>query len=221
MPKSSTIYIRTSTEEQTPEIQLGDISTLIPLEDAIVFTEQLSAWKESTIRPEFEKLKALIKRRNVETIYVWSLDRLFRNRKRLVEFLSFCKNYDVSVVSYNQKWLSAIQQMEQPWNEIVYDLMLQVVGWIAEDESKLKSNRVRMAVRKSDKGTYSYKGKRWGRKPLPKQTVNRVLEEYNLGKTIRQIAKSVRVYDKNNKEKNISIGAVHKIIGQISKQKER
>ena len=180
MPKSSTIYIRTSTEEQTPEIQLGDISTLIPLEDAIVFTEQLSAWKESTIRPEFEKLKALIKRRNVETIYVWSLDRLFRNRKRLVEFLSFCKNYDVSVVSYNQKWLAAIQQMQQPWNEIVYDLMLQVVGWIAEDESKLKSNRVKMSVRKSDKGTFSYKDKRWGRKPLPKQTVNRVLEEYNL-----------------------------------------
>ena len=217
MPKSSTIYIRTSTEEQTPEIQLGDISTLIPLEDAIVFTEQLSAWKESTIRPEFEKLKALIKRRNVETIYVWSLDRLFRNRKRLIEFLSLCKNYDVSVVSYNQKWLAAIQQMQQPWNEIVYDLMLQVVGWIAEDESKLKSNRVKMSVRKSDKGTFSYKGKRWGRKPLPKQTVNRVLEEYNLGKSIREIAKCVSVYDKNNKEKNISIGAVHKIIGQISK----
>ena len=92
----------------------------------------------------------------------------------------------------------------------------------AYTESLVKSERVKMAVRKDKKGrTISYKGNKWGRKRLPKQTINRVLELHKLGYPIRSIQKNVNVYDKNRNPKPISVGAVHKIITEYSKEKPR
>lgn len=213
------IYIRTSTEQQTPELQLKDIYKLHPPQDAIIIKEQLSAWKENVLRPEFEKLIKQIKARQVATIYVWNIDRLYRNRRRLLEFLMLCRNYEVKVFSYNQQWLDSIQKMEKPWNEIMFDLMLQIVGWIAEDESKTKSNRVKMAVVKKESGTYSHRNKKWGRKPFSQQTVSRVLQLHEEGKSIRSIAALVQVYDKSKNGQPISKSGVHKIIAENAVKK--
>lgn len=206
------IYLRTSTDDQTPQLQLRDIATLVRIEDAILLEETVSAWKDNVARPAFDNLKALIKSRKVSSLYVWHLDRIYRNRKRLVEFLSLCRNYGVSVFSFNQKWIVSIQQMDAPFNEIMFDFMLQIIGWIAEDESTTKSNRVRMSVRKTEEGTFSHKGNKWGRKAMPKQTVTRVLELHKAGNSIRAIASEVQIYDKNKNGKPISKSAVHKII---------
>ncbi|HEX7413060.1 MAG TPA: recombinase family protein [Bacteroidia bacterium] len=220
MSRKAVRYIRTSTVEQTPEIQIKDIASLNPPIDSVIYSEQESAWKENVKRPEFEKLRANVINGSIGAIYVWSLDRIYRNRKRLIEFLALCKNYKVIIYSYNEQWLNAIQEMQPPWNEIVYDLMLQITGWTAESESKLKSNRVKMAVKRTDNGTYSYKGVRWGRKPMPKQTINKVIELHIQGKSVRQIAKEVMLYDKNNNGTNLSIGAVHKTIAQYRHEKD-
>lgn len=213
------IYIRTSTDHQSPDLQLKDIYKLQPPQDAIVIKEQLSAWKENVVRPEFEGLIKQVKARKVATIYVWNIDRLYRNRKRLLEFLALCKNYGVKVFSYNQQWLESIQKMEKPWDEIMFDLMLQIVGWIAEDESKTKSNRVKMAVVKKEAGTYSYRNKKWGRKPFSQQTISKVLELHNEGKSIRSIAALVQVYDKSKNGQPISKSGVHKIIAENALKK--
>ena len=210
--KNSVIYIRTSTDKQTPELQLRDISALEPPSDSIVLEETLSAWKENVVRPAFTNLRDMIKDGKVGTLYVWHLDRLFRNRKRLIEFLSLCKVRGVKICSFNQKWLDAIQKMPEPFNEAMFDFMLQILGWMAEDESKTKSERVKMSVRETEKGTFSYKGNKWGRKALPKQTENRVLELYAEGKSIRAIASQVQIYDGNKNGRPISKSAVHKII---------
>ena len=58
------IYIRTSTTEQNPELQLQDISTIINLNDCICLKEQESAFKSEAIRPELDKIKNLIKNDN-------------------------------------------------------------------------------------------------------------------------------------------------------------
>lgn len=205
-------FIRCSTKEQEPHLQLRDIGTMIPVEQLVVIEENISAFKKNVKRLEFEKLYKLIKAKAVDELYVWHLDRLFRSRKGLVEFLSFCKIYKVKVFSYNQRWLETINEMPVPFNEIMFDLFLQIIGWIAESESETKSNRVQLAVRKTDNGTYSCKGKKWGRKPLPPQTINRVLEHRKEGKSIREIAAIVMVYDKNNNGRNIAVLTVHKIL---------
>ena len=79
-----------------------------------------------------------------------------------------------------------------------------------------KSERVKNAVvRKKGKVTKSYKGNKWGRKSLSPQTISKVLELRANGLSMSQICKEVYIYDSHgNKTKNISKGAVHKIVSQ-------
>lgn len=210
----SVIYIRTSTVDQTPELQLRDIKTICPA-NSIEYVEQLSAWKENVKRPVFESILKQIKEGKIQSVYLWDWDRAYRNRNKLKEFLLLCKHHGVELHSYRQKWFEEFHRIPQPFNEIVMDMVINLLGWIGEEESEKKSSRVKMAVkRKVGEKTYSTYGKKWGRKSLPKQTVNRVLELHKEGKSIRQIAAEVNIYDANNNAKKISKSAVQQIVSR-------
>lgn len=204
-------YIRTSTAEQTPELQIRDLDSICS-EPHEIYKEQQSAWAENVERPVFNSIIQLIKKRKLTDLYVWDLDRTYRNRTRLQEFFVLCKTYGCKIHSYRQQWLEDINSIPEPFNEIVMDLLINITGWMAQEESMKKSERVRMAVKKQKHGTYSYKGNKWGRKALPKQTVERVMQLHREGKSTREIASMITVYDKNKNEKKISKSAVHKII---------
>jgi DNA invertase Pin-like site-specific DNA recombinase len=209
------IYIRTSTEDQNPQNQLKDCKDLLvklDLNDHETIEDQQSAWKDNVEREGFEKIKKAIKNKQIKNLICWDLDRLFRNRKKLIEFFEFCKHYDCKIYSYRQDWLESLNKITPPFNEIVHDLMLQVMGWLAEDESKKKSERVKSAIRKEKGITVSYKGKRWGRKALGKQTVQEILDLKDSGMSIREIADSVFYWDKNNNRRKVSKSVVHKIL---------
>jgi len=207
------VYIRCSTPDQEPQLQLNDINLdLKPSIEALILKENISAWKEKTERPEFKRLEKLIRENKVKTLYVWNIDRIYRNRKKLVAFFALCKIYKVKVRSYCQKWLDGLYHTPEPFDEIIMDLFISLLGWIAESESNDKSSRIKMAIRKKNNTTYSYKGNLWGRKPFPTNTINRVLELHQNGLSIREIAKNVTVYDKNNNGRVISKSAVHKIL---------
>ncbi len=216
---NTAFYIRCSTLEQEPELQIKDIKTICeqPFE---LYKENQSAWAENTIRPVFSSIISLIKKRKISNLYVWDLDRIYRNRKRLQEFFILCKTYDCKVHSYRQNWLEDINSIPAPFNEIVFDLLINITGWMGQDESQKKSERVKMAVKKRSNGTFSYKGNKWGRKALPKQTIDRVLEFHQQGKSIREIASIVKIYDKHNNGKQISKSAVHKILVGNSTEKD-
>lgn len=204
-------YIRCSSSEQEPELQIKDID-LICNQPHEIFKENLSAYAENVVRPVFNSLIKLIKQKKITDLYVWDLDRIYRNRKRLQEFFILCKAYDCKIHSYRQHWLEDINSIPAPFDEIVMDLLINITGWMGQDESQKKSERVLMAVRRKEKGTFSYKGNKWGRKSFPKQTIDRVLEFHRNGNSIRKISELVKVYDKNNNERQISKSAVHKII---------
>jgi len=217
--KDHVIYIRTSTEEQNPENQVEKILTLlgqnvIENNEYEILQDKQSAWKD-TDRENFTAIQQNVKR-NLTDIYIWDLDRLYRNRKKLVAFMALCKAYKVKVHSYRQKWLEDLNKAPSPWNEIMSDLMLQIMGWMAEEESEKKSERIKAAVKRKKSGTYSYKGNKWGRKALPKQTRDKVLLLHKEGKSIRKIAATVMTTDKNKNMKSISKSAVHKIISDFS-----
>lgn len=218
--KRNIIYIRTSTDLQTPTLQLADIYSMNPPRDALQYIDQQSAWKDGIEREMFDKLVGEIKNRQIATVYVWNLDRIYRNSKKLKEFLATCRIYDVKVYSYNQQWLQELNNIPEPWGNAVFDFLLQVIAWMGENESTTKSNRVKMAVdRRANGTTYSKHGNRWGRKPLPAQTVKRVLALKDSGKSVREIAKEVLVYDKNNNGRPISKSTVQKILAQSAQEK--
>lgn len=205
------IYLRTSTEEQNPENQLQDCISINSFGEYEVIEEKISGWKD--IRREgFKELRLLIKHRKVSHLICWDLDRLYRNRKKLIEFFEYCRLYGCKIHSFRQDWLESINKIPPPWNEIIHDLMLQIMGWLAQEESDKKSKRVKAAMRHTPNGAYSYKGKKWGRKELSTQAINKILELRQQGKSMRNICKEVQYADRNNKMKNVSIGVVHKVL---------
>jgi len=213
------IYIRTSTDDQTPEHQLQDISNLVRIQECQVYQDQQSAWREHAERAEFNSLLQEIKRGQVSSLYVWDLDRIYRDRERLKSFFELCKYKGVKVFSYRQQWLSDLSTIPEPWNEVMMEMLINIFGWIAEEESSKKSERIRKSQVKKDGRTFSRYGKAWGRRPLPKQTINRVLALADEGYSVRKIGEMVKTTDHNKNQKNIGKSTVHKIITEYRGEK--
>ena len=88
------------------------------------------------------------------------------------------------------------------------ELFLNLLGWMAEDESTKKSARVKAAVRRvPGKATRSHKGNKWGRKTISTQKKNKVLELARIYPklTLRAISE----------QSGVSLGAVHKTIKEF------
>lgn len=203
------VYIRVSTEEQTAENQISEIETISGKEYSL-YQDKQSAWKDNKERQDFERLRKDIKNNRIRELYVWDWDRLFRNRKKLKEFFQFCAMYKCQIHSFRQAFYEDFYKIPTPFNEIVQNIVLDLLGWIAEDESNKRSARIRLAIRKVNGITKSYKGNRWGRKAL--KVEKEVLKLHKQGKTMRQICDEVYYWDKNRHKKFVSLGFVHKII---------
>lgn len=217
--KETVIYNRTSTEDQNPENQLKDCKQLardLGVEDYDIFEEQKSAWKEEE-REVFNKILQSIRKKEVKKLIIWDFDRLYRNRKKTMDFIRNYGKLGLKVHSFRQKWLEEINDIPSPWNEIMYDLMLQLVSWMAEDESQKKSERIRAAIRKTNRGkTVSYRGKIWGRKEIPLKIKKEILKLHEQGATYKEITQKIFYWDKSNNKKYVSKGFVHKTIKEFS-----
>lgn len=183
------IYLRTSTEEQDPENQKADVLKIAP-DDSMILLERQSAWNDNKNRPVFEKIVSMIKRRLVSEVYVWDLDRIYRDRAKLKGFFALCKSYDVKVFSVNQSWLDEIMKAPEPWDDIVYSLLIDIFGYIAQEESDKKSRRVKSAYNNmKSKGEVED----WGR---PKAKFNEYRAYFLLfeeGKSTQDVADEVGV----------------------------
>lgn len=211
------VYIRTSTEDQTPENQIREIET-ISGKGYILFKDKQSAWKDNKEREDFEKLKKLIKRAKGGDLYVWDWDRIYRNRKKLKEFFQFCAIYNCKVHSFRQAFFETFHQIPPPFDEIMQEIVLNLLGWMAEDESSKKSDRVKLSVRRvPGKATRSHKGKKWGRKAI--KVDDKIIAAHKEGKNMREITEQVFYWDKNNHKKYVSLGYVHKTLVEFRAQK--
>jgi len=221
--KETIIYIRTSTEEQNPKNQLEDCKKLaekLDLKDYEILEERKSAFKDNVKREIFNSIKKAIQKGEVKNLIVWDLDRLYRNRKKLIGFFELCNAFKCKIYSFRQAFLNAFDNLNLPQGfeflaEMYRRNFLQFLGWISEEESVKKSERVKASVRKKEgKPTKSYKGNIWGRKALSKKTIQEVLDLCKKGLSIRQIADQVYYWDSNNNKRKISKSAVHKIINE-------
>ncbi len=219
--KSTIIYNRVSTEDQNPENQIKDCLKLVKrlnLFDYDILQEKKSGFKSHVEREKFNLIKDVIKKRKVDHLIVWDLDRLFRNRKKLVQFFEYCKLYNCKIHSHNQEWLEQLHNIPDPFNEIMHTLMLNLMGWLAEDESKKKSARVKASIRVKDGKVLSYKGNKWGRPEISKRVIEDVIKLKDQGLTIRQISNQVYYWDKARNKKQLSKSAVHKILTKIKEE---
>jgi DNA invertase Pin-like site-specific DNA recombinase len=229
------IYLRTSTKEQNPELQRKqciDFCNRIGLEVVEIAIEQGSAYKLEKIRDKWESIVERAKKEKLD-IVLWRYDRAFRNRKEFFIFMKVMfevyktKVYSVTESSIMSFWdmMSKSHSDNPVFNELLngifkamWDFMIQQAGEEAEDESRKKSERVKLAVRKEiGMPTKSYKGNKWGRKAL--KIDESIIDLYKQKKTMREITKEVFYWDKNNHKKFVSLGYVQGVCSQISKNK--
>ena len=227
------IYLRTSTKDQNPELQREDCVKFCAersLEVVDVVSEQGSAYKLEKVRPKWEAVVKKAKKEKLDII-IWKYDRCFRNRKEFFNFMKVMfevynkKVYSITEHSIINFW-ELMDKFKPTGNpvfdellkgifKVLWDFMIQNAGEAAEDESKKKSERVKMAVRKECGVTKSYNGKKWGRKAL--KIDDKIIEEYNKGKNYRQITEEIFYWDTNNHKKFVSLGYVGKILKDVKR----
>lgn len=223
--RKAIIYLRTSTKEQNPELQLKqckDFAITNNLEVMETISEQGSAYKIEKIRTKWEKAIEKAKSEKLD-IVLWKYDRSFRNREEFFKFMKVMfevygtKVYSVTEPSILSFWnlLDTSNTGNPIFDELLknifkamWDFMIQQAGEQAEEESRKKSERVKLAVRKDNNGkTKSYKGNKWGRKTISTQKLNKIKQYYK-----EKPKSSVRQAEK---ELGISKSVIHKYLKDI------
>jgi DNA invertase Pin-like site-specific DNA recombinase len=184
--KRIAVYIRVSTKDQTPDLQINDLLSYC----------QRKGWAASNVcvyldlgqsgtkaqRPALKQLLEDIHKRKVDIVLVWKLDRLFRSLKHLVntlndwagqgiEFISHQDNIDLSTASGR--------------------LMMQIMGSFAEFEASLIRERCVAGQRAA-----RLRGRLPGRKrSFTPEQVKSMLALRERGMTFKDIGNSLGVRD--------------------------
>jgi len=229
MSDKAIIYNRVSTTEQNPELQIKECEEFCKSKGWEIIDrlqEQASAFKDESKREKFQDMIQRAERGDFKHIVVWNMDRFSRQPEeevlKLVKKLNLIYGVDVNAVK-GDMWselvqsISKIKEQQGFIGEAISEFLEKIIRGLefqrAYRESKTKSERVKLAIRKEEgQKTKSYKGKNWGRKSIQtdrlKEEIRKLKDE---GLTIREIAKLVYYYDKNNNKKNPSPAFVYKL----------
>lgn len=202
------IYVRVSALDQHPENQLAPCRLFCERKGFDIegeYIERLSAFKDVE-RPVYDLVKGKAHSGEIQGVVVWAFDRWVRRRDTLLEDVTILSNYGCKLHAIKDSWIEAIN-IDGPLGRTLREFLLGLVGSLAEMESSRKSERVKLAYA-------NRKGKKWGRRALPKRVAVDVLRLYANGKSMRWIKDNVTYYDKNKNKKTLSLGSVHKIVSE-------
>jgi DNA invertase Pin-like site-specific DNA recombinase len=179
------LYARCSTHDkgQDPELQLAPLREYCQRRGCTIAGEYIdngvSGMKER--RPQLDRLLEAARKRQVDLILVWKLDRFGRSLKQLVMALEELTNLGVGFISYQDN-----MDLTTPQGR----LMFHIIAAMAEFERELIRERVRAGIENARR-----KGKRLGRRPVPPVDIARVIELHkeNPALSIRGIAGALRM----------------------------
>ncbi len=144
------IYARVSTEDQSTDNQIPALEALAKQRgwDIVgVFQEEASAWRNGH-QKELALLFEYARKGHCQILLVWSLDRLTREGPlKILQYYKKLSDYGVDVVSLQDSWTEMPSEVKP--------LLLAVMGWVAELESKRRSERTKAGmVRAKEKGIH-------------------------------------------------------------------
>ena len=177
------IYARVSTHDkgQDPDLQLKplrDYCRQRGFEVADEFVDVgISGSKDR--RPELDKLMDLAKKRLIDCVIVWKLDRFGRSLKHLVTALDEFEKLGVSFISYREN-LDLTSSTGK--------LMFHIIAAMAEFERALIVERVKAGIVNA-----RAKGRRVGRKPIDVSTTEKIFELRNQNLPLRKISEQLKI----------------------------
>lgn len=177
------LYLRVSSDRQTVENQRRELYELARqrgvLDGCRSFEEVESATKR---RPVLEELLDQVRRRKVRTLFVWSLDRLHRNLRQLVDLVLELDHLGCQLVSAREPWL------DQPGP--VRPLLISIFGWVAQYEREHLVERVKAGLDRA-----RAQGKRLGRPPTSPLAIGAAVRRVRQGETAQAAAQAASVSD--------------------------
>lgn len=178
------LYARVSTTDkgQDPELQLRPLREYCAARGLGIKAEHIDYTSGSKDRrPELDRLLDAARKRQIDIILVWKLDRFGRSLKHLVTALDELNTLGVGFISYSENI---------DLSTAAGRLMVHIIGSMAEFERELIRERVKAGIANA-----RAKGKRHGRKPIPPIEVRKVLDthEQEPGLSIAAIADRVNM----------------------------
>lgn len=150
------VYLRVSTNDQTTDNQIPDVERELlkyPSAEIVYFKENESAWKAGH-QAELSRLKDSIRsgRCKYDLLILWAFDRLTREGGiALIREYEFFLRYGIRVIS-----------IKEPWTDVPKEflpIMLTLVGYLAQMESKRRSDRTKAGLERVRKyGSKSGRG---------------------------------------------------------------
>lgn len=190
------IYARVSTADkgQDPDLQLGPLRQYCQARSWEIVGEYVDRMTGAKARrPELDRLMDVARKRQIDTIVVWKLDRWGRSLKHLVNSLSELEAMGVEFVSYTES-----MDFTTPAGKAMFG----VFALLAEFERSLIQERVSADLENARK-----KEKRLGRRlvaPIDRKKIIEAREQYP-DLSIRTLAKHL----------HMKPGTVHKALSEF------
>ena len=200
MTEKVAIYARVSTLDkgQDVNLQLNDLRTYATARGWKVYREYIdngeSGSKEQ--RPALNQLMDDARKRRIDTIFVWRLDRFGRSLKHLIVSLDELKTLGVGFVSFKE----SLDFTTAPGR-----LMFHLLGAFSEFERELIRERVVAGIQNAKS-----KGKRIGRPPLDLELRRKITDLRDKGMSFGNIGKTL----------GLSKGTVYKTLLNSSRKPE-
>ena len=207
------VYLRVSTGTQEEKDQLPSCMDYCRKRRYVVlkvFKNKVSAWKKNVERKELDKCFNYAKHHGIKHIVFWSMSRLYRQRKRCVETIKYYHTKGFELHFVKQGFLDSIHSFPPPWNDALFDFLVQVYADLAENESKEKSERVRKAHRYGDH-------ENWGRPSVP-YTDEEIYQAYQKHGSLRKASEHLPYRCKNRKKKYVSRTTIGKVVKKCQKK---
>ena len=181
--KHAAIYTRVSSRTQDTKSQKPDLDRWVAAQDKPVkwFTDKFTG--KSMDRPGWNKLIAVIKSGEIDTIVVWRLDRLGRTAKGLTALFAELVERRINLVSIKDG-----VDLSTPAGR----MLANVLASVAQFETEVRGERIlagqQVARAKGKKWGGSKEGRRWQVTPEKEAVIHRMHAE---GEKIAVIARTV------------------------------
>ncbi|MGE0706692.1 MAG: recombinase family protein [Planctomycetota bacterium] len=179
--QSCAIYARVSSDDQEPESQLRELRDYAQRRGWQVeaeYVDTISGVEDR--RPQLEVLLKKARKRKLDVILVWAIDRLGRSLRHLVTTLDDLGSWGVDFVSYTQPFDTTTAAGR---------FVFQILGAVAEFEREMLRGRVKMGMARA-----KAQGKHVGRPHAEGIDLEAVRARLVAGESLRAVAKDLGVH---------------------------
>ena len=201
------IITRVSTDEQEARDQLPDCRKFCKERDWEVvkeFQEIPSAWKTFVPRKKLDEALEYARKNKIPHVVFWDLDRYWRNRKLALEGIREYAKLGIHLHFVRQAYLEDLWQIPEPWSGVFYDIMLNLLSALAQEESDKRSARVKKAFR-------SGKYPNWGKHGIG-YSDKQIIEAYKKAGSLRKARLKLPYKTRSGKKKYVSIAKISQVV---------